>query len=48
MGFLSINFESFTRPLEQVDAVPEQQRPIDKKADELLRSALSVKASQQL
>ena len=44
MGFLSTNFESFTRSLEQVDAVLEKQRPIDKKTDELLRFALSIKA----
>jgi len=44
MGFLSTNFESFTRSLEQVDSALEAQRPIDKKTDELLRFALSVKA----
>lgn len=44
MGFLSTNFESFTRSLEQVDAALEQQRLIDKKTDELLRFALSIKA----
>ena len=44
MGFLSTNFIAFTQSLEQVDAVLEQQRPIDKKTDELLRFALSVKA----
>ena len=44
MGFLSTNFVAFTQSFEQVDAVLEQQRPIDKKSDELLRFALSVKA----
>ncbi len=44
MGFLSSNFETFTNSLEQVDASLEELRPIDKKTDELLRFALSIKA----
>ena len=44
MGFLSTNLETFARSLGQVDAILEEQRPIDKKTDELLRFALSIKA----
>ncbi len=44
MGFLSDNIDPFTAALAQVDAVLEQQRPFDKKTDELLRFALSIKA----
>ena len=44
MGFLSANLETFTRSLEQLDASLEELRPIDKKTDELLRFALSIKA----
>ncbi len=44
MGFLSTNFEAFTQSLAQVDAALEAERPIDKKSDELLRFALSIKA----
>ncbi len=44
MGFLSTNLETFTRSLGQMDAILEEQRPIDKKTDELLRFALSIKA----
>jgi len=44
MGFLSENLEAFTRSLGQVDATLAEQCPIDKKTDELLRFALSIKA----
>jgi len=44
MGFLSSNLAAFTTTLGQVDSVLEQQRPFDKKTDELLRFALSIKA----
>jgi hypothetical protein len=44
MGFLSTNLETFARSLGQVDAILKEQRPIDKKTDELLRFALSIKA----
>tara|TARA_R110002074_G_scaffold186847_1_gene352270 strand:+ start:177 stop:497 length:321 start_codon:yes stop_codon:yes gene_type:complete len=44
MGFLKSNFAAFTESLGQVDSVLEQQRPFDKKTDELLRFALSIKA----
>jgi len=44
MSFLSANLEAFTQSLEQVDAALAGQCPIDKKTDELLRFALSIKA----
>ena len=44
MGFLNDNFDAFNRSLKQVDEALEKQRPIDKKTDELLRFALSIKA----
>lgn len=44
MGFLSTNLGAFTQSLGEVDAMLEKQRPIDKKTDELLRFALSIKA----
>jgi len=44
MGFLSANLEAFTQSLAQVDATMAELRPIDKKTDELLRFALSIKA----
>ena len=44
MGFLSNNIDPFTSALQQVDDVLEQTRPFDKKTDELLRFALSIKA----
>ncbi len=44
MGFLSNHLASFSRSLAQVDAVLNEHRPIDKKTDELLRFALSIKA----
>ena len=44
MGFLSTKHETFTRPPGQMDAIIEGQRLIDKKTDELLRLALSIKA----
>lgn len=44
MGFLSTNLEAFTQSLGQVDATLAEHCPIDKKTDELLRFALSIKA----
>jgi len=44
MGFLSENFDPFGGALSRVDAVLEEHRPFDKKTDELLRFALSIKA----
>ena len=44
MGFLTENAGQFTQALNQVDDVLEQSRPVDKKTDELLRFALSIKA----
>lgn len=44
MGFLSANFDGFTKSLQQVDDILDQARPFDKKTDELLRFALSIKA----
>ncbi len=44
MAFLSENFSPFTASLKQVDDVLEEHRPFDRKTDELLRFALSVKA----
>jgi len=44
MGFLSTNLEAFTKSLSQVDATLTELCPIDKKTDELLRFALSIKA----
>ena len=47
MGFLSTYLEEFGQSLVQVDAVLEKNCPIGKKADELLRFALSIKARSQ-
>ncbi len=44
MGFLSDNIAPFTAAMQQVDDILDQQRPFDKKTDELLRFALSIKA----
>ncbi len=44
MGFLSANFDEFTQSLNQVDAVLAKHSPLDKKTDELIRFALSIKA----
>jgi len=44
MSFLSTNLGEFTQSLARVGATLEAQRPIDKKTDELLRFALSIKA----
>lgn len=44
MGFLSDNLEEFGQSLNQVDKVLEKHCPLDKKHDELLRFALSIKA----
>lgn len=44
MGFLNDNFATFNTALSAVDAALEENRPIDKKTDELLRYALSIKA----
>ena len=44
MGFLSTHFEAFGRSLDRVDAVLDEHCPLEKKIDELLRFALSIKA----
>ena len=44
MGFLSDNLQAFGQSLNQVDAVLAEHCPLDKKHDELLRFALSIKA----
>lgn len=44
MGFLHTHLNAFNRSLEQVDAVLEKHCPLEKKTDELLRFALSIKA----
>ena len=44
MGFLSANFQAFGQSLNRVDAVLEEHCPLDKKTDELMRFALSIKA----
>ena len=44
MGFLSTNLPAFGQPLNQVDAVLEKSSPLDKKTNELMRFALSIKA----
>lgn len=44
MSFLSTNLAPFTQSLAKVDDVLMESRPFDKKTDELLRFALSIKA----
>jgi alkylhydroperoxidase/carboxymuconolactone decarboxylase family protein YurZ len=44
MGFLSTNMQAFVQSLDRVDAVLEESCPLDKKTDELMRFALSLKA----
>lgn len=44
MGFMSTTFGEFGNSLSTLDAALENYRPIDKKTDELLRFALSIKA----
>ncbi len=44
MGFLNTHLNAFNRSLEQVDAVLEKHCPLERKTDELLRFALSIKA----
>ena len=44
MGFLSDNIDPFITAMQQVDDILDKQRPFDKKTDELLRFALSIKA----
>ena len=44
MAFLSDNAEQFTSAFAFLDAQLEEQRPFDRKIDELLRFALSIKA----
>lgn len=44
MGFLSENFPEFGPTLTQMDKVLDENSPLDKKTDELLRFALSIKA----
>lgn len=44
MGFLSDSFAEYGNALSAVDEVLDAARPFDKKTDELLRFALSIKA----
>ncbi len=44
MRFLSSNFDAFSQSMAAVDAVLTEHSPLDKKTDELLRFALSIKA----
>lgn len=44
MGFLSDSFRGFGKELDVVDDVHDASRPFDKKTDELLRFAPSIKA----
>lgn len=44
MGFLSDNFPAFGPTLMQMDRILDENSPLDKKTDELLRFALSIKA----
>lgn len=44
MGFLNDSFADFGKALGAVDEVLDAARPFDKKTDELLRFALSIKA----
>jgi AhpD family alkylhydroperoxidase len=47
MGYLSTQFDAFTGSLAQVDAVLDESCPLEKKIDELMRFALSIKARSQ-
>jgi len=47
MGFLSTHFEEFGHSLNLVDVALEEGRPVEKKVDELLRFALSIRARSQ-
>ena len=44
MGYLSDNFASFGTALKSVDEALDANRPFDRKTDELIRFALSIKA----
>lgn len=44
MGFLSSQFPAFTQSLGAMDQVLDENRPFDRKTDEFLRFALSIKA----
>jgi len=44
MGLISDNFQTFTQSLGTVDAALSRSCPFDKKTDELMRFALSIKA----
>lgn len=44
MGILSNHFSAFGEALKNVDAALDAARPFDRKTDELLRFALSIKA----
>jgi alkylhydroperoxidase/carboxymuconolactone decarboxylase family protein YurZ len=44
MGLISDNFQTFTESLGTVDATLAETCPFDKKVDELMRFALSIKA----
>ena len=44
MGFINDHFDEFNQSLAKVDATLEEHCAVDKKTDELLRFALSIKA----
>ena len=44
MSFLSQNFSDFTSKLSELDTIYDANRAIDRKTDELIRFALSIKA----
>ena len=44
MSFLSQHFPEFTATLSNLDSVYDEHRTIDRKTDELIRFALSIKA----
>lgn len=44
MSFLSSNLDTFTQSLGKLDDALAESRPFDKKTDELMRFALSIKA----
>lgn len=47
MNYLSTHLPEFGQTLEQVDATLDEHCPLEKKHDELLRFALSIKARSQ-
>ena len=44
MGFMGQHFDEFNQSFRQIDAALEEHCAVDKKTDELLRFALSIKA----